>query len=191
MSKFKDNLSNMACLDLYLSSLSTEDYKKIKHKIQPIEQVGPLLSMDIFSGSHFQSLEKGRKRMDLARLLIHDTQKEWQFDHELILKKDYDALILTDANQTIQWVNKGFSKMTGYPANYALGKQPKFLQGAGTKPEIRKSIREKLGRSDIFSEIVVNYRKNKEEYICKITIIPLLNSSLNLTHFLAIEKEVT
>ncbi len=190
MSKFKDNLSNMACLDLYLSSLSNEDYKKIQHKIQPIEQVSPLLSMDIFSGSHFQSLEKGRKRMDLASLLTHDTEREWQFDHELILNKDYDALVLTDANQTIQWVNKGFSKMTGYPANYALGKQPKFLQGAATKPEIRKSIREKLGRPDIFSETVVNYRKNKEEYICKITIIPLLDSSLNLTHFLAIEKEV-
>ncbi|MFO7719066.1 MAG: PAS domain-containing protein [Gillisia sp.] len=190
MSKFKDNLSNMACLDLYLSSLSHEEYKTIKHKIQPIEQVSPLLSMDIFSGSHFQSLEKGRKRMDLASLLVHDTAMEWQFDHELILNKDYDALVLTDANQTIKWVNKGFSKMTGYPANYALGKQPKFLQGAGTKPETRKSIREKLGKSDIFSEIVVNYRKNKEEYVCEITIIPLLNSRLNLTHFLAIEKEV-
>ena len=190
MSKFKDNLSNMACLDLYLSSLSNEEYKKVLPKIQPIEQVSPLLSMDIFSGSHFQSLEKGRKRMDLASLLIHDTEKEWRFDHELILSKDYDALVLTDANQTIKWVNKGFSKMTGYPANYALGKQPKFLQGAGTKPEIRERIREKLCKTDIFSETVVNYRKNKEEYVCEITIIPLLNSRSNLTHFLAIEKEV-
>ncbi|MFN4762361.1 PAS domain-containing protein [Gillisia sp. Q332] len=190
MSKFKDNLSNMACLDLYLSSLSNEEYRTIKHKIHPNEQVSPLLSMDIFSSSHFQSLEKGRKKMDLASLLIHDTAKEWKFDHELILNKDYDALVLTDANQTIKWVNKGFSKMTGYPANYALGKQPKFLQGAGTKPETRISIREKLELSDVFSEIVVNYRKNKEKYICEITIIPLLNSRSSLTHFLAIEKEV-
>ena len=190
MSKFKDNLSNMACLDLYLSSLSNEEYNKLKHKIQPIDQVSPLLSMDVFSCSHFQSLEKGRKRMDLASLLMHDSDKDWQFNHELILNKDYDALVLTDANQTIKWVNKGFSKMTGYPANYALGKQPKFLQGAGTRPETRKSIREKLGRTDIFSETVVNYRKNKEEYICEITIIPLLNSRFQLTHFLAIEKEV-
>lgn len=190
MSKFKDNLSNMACLDLYLSSLSNEEYKKVQHKIQPIEQVNPLLSMDIFSSSHFRSLEKGRKRMDLASLLIHDIEREWQFDHELILNRDYDALVLTDAHQTIKWVNKGFSKMTGYPSNYALGKQPKFLQGAGTEPEIRKRIREKLGKADIFSETVVNYRKNKEEYICDITIIPLVNRSLKLTHFLAIEKEV-
>ncbi len=190
MSKFKDNLSNMACLDLYLSTLSNEEYSTLKHKIHPIEQVSPLLSMDIFSSSHFQSLEKGRKRMDLASLLIYDTAKEWQFDHDLILNKDYDALVLTDANQTIKWVNKGFSKMTGYPANYALGKQPKFLQGAGTKTETRKNIREKLSQCDVFSETVVNYRKNKEEYICEITIIPLLNRSSSLTHFLAIEKEV-
>lgn len=190
MSKFKDNLSNMACLDIYLSSLSKEEYEKIKHKIEPVEQVSPLLSMDIFADAHFRSLEKGRKRMDLDNLLIHDTGREWQFDHQLILNMDYDALVLTDANQTIKWVNKGFSKMTGYPANYALGKQPKFLQGKGTKPETRKSIREKLGKPEIFSEIVVNYRKNNEEYICEITIIPLFNRTSNLTHFLAIEKEV-
>lgn len=183
-------MANMVCLDLFLSSLSSKEYKKIGTAIQSSVVCTPLLSMDLYSGNFQHSLELVKRKMDLTDLLELEPSLHSSFDHQLILQKAYDALILTDINQNITWVNKGFNKMTGFPSRFALGKSPKFLQGRNTLPETTKRIRQQLGNKKIFSEIVINYRQNKEEYKCEITIIPLFNSKSGLTHYLAIEKEV-
>lgn len=190
MNKFRDNLSNMAGLDLYLYSLDDKEYKRIKHKIRPLSIPSPLLALDFHAGNFHRTLEKAKRKNDLASILNIYPLCNSNLIGELILDKNYDALVLTDHTQIIQWVNKGFSKMTGYTAGYALGKTPKFLQGAETGNESRRRIREQLGKNEVFTEIVVNYRKNKEQYKCEITIVPLFDIKQGSTHFLAIEKEV-
>lgn len=190
MNKTKDKSANMACLDLFLSSLNSEEYQKIEPTIQSSVVCAPLLSMDIYSGNFQHSLELEKRKMDLKELLQLEPELNSSFDHQLILQQAYDALVLTDMNQNITWVNKGFNKMTGYSSSFALGKSPKFLQGEKTIPETTQRIRQQLGNQKTFSEIVINYRKNKEEYKCEITIIPLFDYNQNLTHYLAIEKEV-
>lgn len=190
MKKFKNDLSNMASLDIFLNARHPKEIKEVQKTLEPLGVSSPLLSMDIFLGNFQKSLKSGRKKTDLNYILDLDPIYTSQFDHNLILNKEYDALVLTDSNQQIKWVNKGFSKMTGYTAGYAMGKTPKFLQGEKTRQDVNRRIRQRLGNKEIFSEIVVNYRKNNEEYQCEITIIPLLNQNQNLSHFLAIEKEV-
>ncbi len=190
MKKFKNDLSNMASLDIFLNSRHPKEIQEIQKTLTPVGISSPLLSMDIYLGNFQKNLKAGRKKTDLDSILELDPSYTSQFDHNLILQQEYDALVITDGNQTIKWVNKGFSKMTGYTAGYALGKTPKFLQGEGTKQETNRRIRYKLGNHETFSEIVINYRKNKEEYKCEITIIPLINHNETLTHYLAIEKEV-
>lgn len=180
----------MASLDIFLNERHPDEIKEVQKTLEPVGISSPLLSMDIFLGNFKQALESGRKKTDLNYILDLDPAYTNQFDHELILKKEYDALVLTDVQQNIKWVNKGFTKMTGYTAGYALGKNPKFLQGEGTQQDTNRRISYRLENKEIFSEIVVNYRKNKEEYLCEITIIPLLDNNQHLTHFLAIEKEV-
>ncbi len=190
MKRFKNNLSQMASLDIFLNSRDPKEIKVIQETLEPVGISSPLLSMDLFLSNFQKALESGRKKSDLNYILDLDPVYNAQFDHSLILQKEYDALVLTDVDQTIKWVNKGFSKMTGYTAGYALGKTPKFLQGKKTEQDTNRRIRQRLENTEIFSEVVVNYRKNKEEYLCEITIIPLLNNNKHLTHFLAIEKEV-
>lgn len=190
MKKNKEKIGNMASLDVFLTSLSTEEYKTIEPVIQSTAVCAPLLSMDLYSRNFHHSLELGKRKLDLSYLLQLEPELNSSFDHKLILQQYYDALVLTDIDQKITWVNKGFTKMTGYPAGFALGKSPKFLQGINTSTKTTQRIRQQLGNQGIFSEIVINYRKNKEEYKCEITIIPLFNNNQSLTHYLAIEKEV-
>lgn len=183
-------MGNMASLDVFLISLSSKEYKRIESAIQSTAVCAPLLSMDLYSKNFHHSLELEKRRLDLSYLLQLEPDLNSFFDHKLILQQDYDALVLTDTYQNITWVNKGFTKMTGYPAGFALGKSPKFLQGVNTSNETVQRIRQQLGNQGIFSEIVINYRKNQEEYKCEITIIPLFDHNHSLTHYLAIEKEV-
>ncbi len=190
MSNYKDNLSNMMCLDLYLDRIPEKEYEQMRCRIHPLPHSSPLLGLDLYAESFQLEIEMGRRRKDLQDIFAINPQFSRQMDPTMILNSRYDALIITNHLQEIQWVNKGFSKMTGYTAGYARGRTPKFLQGKETLEANRKRIRERLSKKEIFTEIVVNYRKTKEKYKCEITIIPLIDEFQNISHFLAIEKEV-
>jgi PAS domain S-box-containing protein len=190
MSKSSKNLSNMLCLDIYLSSLSEKEQAKISRKIEPIAIPHPLLSGDIYSAYANQLTIEEKKKNDLQALLHFQKKANWAVDLSEILRADYFTLVLTDANQTIQWANKSFTSMTGYPINYAVGRSPRFLQGEKTSEEIKKQIKQKLVLKKPFTETVINYRKNQELYLCKVTFFPLLNQQQEVTHFLALESEM-
>jgi PAS domain S-box-containing protein len=151
----------------------------------------PLLCWDIYSMFLLKKGKDLQKDNDLLLLEILNKKHQWNTDLKALLANSYEALILTDASQKIQWVNKGFTKMTGYSAHHTIGKTTVFLQGPNTNPETRKRIREKLMERVTFTETVVNYRKNKEEYLCEVTITPLLNSKNELTHYIALENQLS
>ena len=103
-------------------------------------------------------------------------------------KNDYEALIITDKNQNIIWVNDGFSKMTGYPKKEALNKTPKFLQGEKTSAETKKKIWQNILLDKPFKEVIINYKKDQTPYKCEVKILPLYNKQT--THYIAFERKI-
>ncbi|MDN3595502.1 PAS domain-containing protein [Zunongwangia endophytica] len=175
---------NLSSLDLFLSNKDAEG------KNLPIQQLHPLTSLDVFANHSDRIRDRARKKIELASLVSLSKKYSWNTNLDFILDEDYEAILLTKADQTILWTNKGFSAMTGYPANFAKGKKPKFLQGTKTSVATRKKIRNKVSSQTNFSDILLNYRKNGEEYLCKIDIYPIKNNLKEVTHFLALEKEI-
>lgn len=108
----------------------------------------------------------------------------------MVLHEEYDALVLTLADENIVWVNNGFTEMTGYSKNFALGKRPTFLQGAKTSLTVKREIREQLESRHSFSGSIVNYRKNGETYLCQVKIVPIHDSNGVIINFLALEREL-
>ncbi len=186
----KYHLSNMLCLDIYLSSLTNDEYKKIEHKILPSNPKSvPLLSWDIYAEDYYKKLIEGKKTIEKKEVFQLAKKFNWANDLSSdFSKNDYEALIITDINQKIIWVNEGFSKMTGYSKKFAINKTPKFLQGNNTSLETKNRLRNKLLKQEPFKEIIVNYKKDKTPYHCEVKIIPLYNKQT--THFIAFEKQV-
>jgi len=186
----KYNLAKMYALDIYLSNLTNEEYDKIKHKIgnQKSKQM-PLLSWDIYMDGYHNRMTEAKKRIELEKVLAFAKQFNWQNDLEVdFSENDYDALIITDENQKIIWVNDGFSTMTGYSKSFAINKTPRFLQGSNTSLITKARIKSKIKRNKPFKEVIINHRKDKSIYKCEVKIIPLYYKKT--THFLALEKQV-
>ncbi len=178
------------CLDIYLSNLTSEEYKKIKHRIEtPKPNPMPLLSSDVFVNGYQKRMMETKKNMELQQVLSLAKKFNWKNDLNLAFSEnDYEALIITDKHQNIIWVNEGFTAMTGYSKKFAINKTPKFLQGEITSVTTKNIIKEKITKDLPFKGTIVNYRKDKTTYDCEVTIIPLFNK--NTTHFIAFEKQV-
>lgn len=187
----KNNLANMMCLDVYLSSLSKEEYKNIRHRIKPIktESKSPLLSWDVFMEGYHNNMLKVKKEQDFKEVLSFAKKFDWKNDLNLAFSEnDYQALIITDKYQTIIWVNDGFTTMTGYSRKFAVNKTPKFLQGEKTSLRTKNRIKAKLAEDRPFKAIITNYKKDKTTYTCEVKIIPLY--SQDTTHYLAFERKL-
>ena len=119
--------------------------------------------------------------------------KNWKFDLNKIkrfLQNRKNTIVITCEKQKIEWVNKGFTRMTGYTPNEAIGQFPKFLQGSETTIESKVAIRSKLNVKEKYSGKIINYRKNGEKYFCKVGILPVYDNNDSLVNFIAFEHEV-
>lgn len=98
------------------------------------------------------------------------------------------AVIVTDANRSIQWVNPDFTEITGYNQWEVVGRKPgQLLQGPESEPEAVMRIRKGLEAMIPFKDQITNYRKNGEKYQCRLVIYPIFNEQKELTNFIAFE----
>ncbi|MEM6516409.1 MAG: PAS domain-containing protein [Bacteroidota bacterium] len=180
----------MNSLDMYLSSLSIEEYERFKYNIDAWKSEPlPLLSWDVFMEGYDERLLEAKKRTDLEKVNSFAKQFKWQNNLDLTFAvTDFEALIITDKNQKIIWVNEGFTAMTGYPKSYALDKTPRFLQGKSTSLETKARFKSKIQLEKPFTDTIINHRKDNSTYKCEVKIIPLYNEET--THFMALEKQV-
>jgi PAS domain S-box-containing protein len=107
-----------------------------------------------------------------------------------------EAVIITDAGlddpgPSIKYVNPAFTKITGYTAEEVLGKSPAILQGPKTEHPILDELRQNLATSPIFHGETVNYRKDGAELIMEGQIAPIRSEGGEITHFVAIQRDVT
>ncbi|MCS7028375.1 MAG: PAS domain S-box protein [Bacteroidia bacterium] len=110
----------------------------------------------------------------------------------IIAEKTDNAIIITDANGLIIWVNQGFTRISGYTLEEVKGKKPgHILQGKDTDPKTVERIRNKLKEKVSFREEILNYHKNGTPYWIQIHITPVFNEKQELTHFIAFELDIT
>ncbi len=150
----------------------------------------PLLSLDFYL-EHFDKLMNKLKIESDLRILRTVLGKKFSPTIENTIEKEpYDALVLTDANLKIVWVSSGFTNMTGYSKDYALGKNPNFLQGTETSANKKTEIRKHLNKEEGFTTDIINYRRNGEAYLCQIKAMPVYDANHKVVQYLAVEKEL-
>ena len=110
----------------------------------------------------------------------------------LVAARTDNAVILTNAEGGVEWVNAGFVRMTGWSLPETLGRTPgSFLQGQETDPETVRFMGSQIRAGLGFRVEVLNYHKNGSRYWVSIELQPMHDDEGNLTNFMAIESDVT
>jgi len=124
-----------------------------------------------------------------------ESQREHFF--EVALGRISDLVIITNADfqsptgPRIIYVNEAVTQLTGYRPHEVVGQSPKIFQGPKTDRETLDRIRSSLVSGISMREELINYRKDGSEYWIEISIDPILNTSNEITNFVAIERDIT
>lgn len=120
------------------------------------------------------------------------------FSFKEIVENTQDIVIVTEAENIgypigpkIIYVNKAFEELTGYKKDDVLGETPRILQGTLTSEKSKNRIHAALKDNLATTETLLNYDINGRPYWIEMNIIPLKNKYGDVTHFAAIERDIS
>lgn len=110
----------------------------------------------------------------------------------LVARYTDNAVIITDRTGKIEWVNEGFTRISGYTLDEVRGRKPgEFLQGPATDPATVAAISQALRNGESIKVEIVNYTKQGRPYWLALDISPVYDEQHQLTRFIAIESDIT
>ncbi|MFB6297251.1 MAG: PAS domain S-box protein [Salinirussus sp.] len=101
------------------------------------------------------------------------------------------AVMITDREGTIEYVNPVFEAESGYTRAEAVGRTPRILDSGRQDEEFYERMWETILSGEQWEANLVNRRKNGGLYHVNQTISPIANEAGEITHFVAIEADVT
>lgn len=102
-----------------------------------------------------------------------------------------NAIVITDSDANIEWVNPAFTQLTGYSLEEVVGKNPRILNSGVHSWEFFSDLWRTIRSGEPWHGELVNRRKNGDLYIEEMTVTPVLNEEQEITHFVAIKQDVT
>jgi diguanylate cyclase (GGDEF)-like protein/PAS domain S-box-containing protein len=148
--------------------------------------VGALLSLLLAATVYL--LSAGRVRAQaMARSMTADLTRL-----AMVASRTTNAVVITDAERRITWVNEGFTRITGFTAAEVMGQVPgHLLQSERTDPQTVRAMREALEAGRGCQVELLNRGKDGRPYWLDIEIQPLRDEAGVLTGYMAIESDIT
>lgn len=110
----------------------------------------------------------------------------------LVAKRTDNAVVITDSVGRIEWVNEGFTRISGYRKEEVMGKTPgSMLQRLDNMDPSRLYMRACIKAGKGFETELLNYGKGGRSYLVHIECQPLVDRHGTLTGFMAIERDIT
>lgn len=130
-------------------------------------------------------------KLTAQRALLREKEAEAR-KLALVASRTDNAVIVSDSEGRIEWVNDGFVRLTGWTSEEVIGKTPgSFLQGPDTSPATVQMMRDKLRNGEGFRAEVLNYGRDGRKYWISVEVQPILNEAGVLTNYMAVESDVT
>lgn len=145
-----------------------------------IDFLSPLLSTiaQLFNLLHIRR-EQYRNQQEIARL-------------SEVAKRTSNSVIISNADDVIEWVNDGFERLTGYSRQEAVGKRPgQLLRGPKTDPAVIERIERALSRGEGFEEEAIHYNRDNQPYWVHIRCDALHDEEGRLSGFIDIQSDLT
>jgi PAS domain S-box-containing protein len=103
----------------------------------------------------------------------------------------HDAVVITDVDGRIQFVNWAFEEITGYSQAEALGENPRILKSGRHPDELYADMWRTITSGRVWQGEMTNKRKDGALYEAQLTISPMRDAAGKIEQFVAIQRDVT
>ncbi|MFK7978608.1 MAG: response regulator [Saprospiraceae bacterium] len=168
----------------YFVPITKNEYLLLRRKLPftpiQIKELKPLL---LFLGNTYHNLNEKGKREKVEKELVRLS---------LVASQSTNGVIITDIHGRFEWINAGFTKISGWSLDEVRGKKPgEILQGEQTNPATIKKMRDAIKNGEGFDVEILNYNKSGTPYWIQIICNPLIDQNGAHTGFMAIESDVS
>jgi diguanylate cyclase (GGDEF)-like protein/PAS domain S-box-containing protein len=101
------------------------------------------------------------------------------------------AIMITDTDGHIEYVNEAFLAYSGYSREELLGQTPRLLRSGRTRGEVYRDLWQTLSAGSNWRGELINRRKSGREYWEQMAISPLRDEFGAISHFIAVREDVT
>lgn len=123
---------------------------------------------------------------------VGSRQQEEQLNlFRLAVREAGHAVLITNNDGTIEYVNPAFEAQSGYTKEEAIGSTPRILKSGKHDQAFYEQLWDTILSGEKWTADLVNRRKNGSLYFVDLSIAPIRNAENEITHFVAIESEIT
>ncbi len=133
---------------------------------------------------------------NLIVLAIRDTTLKNDTELEIrklsiAVEQSANTILITDVNGTIEYVNKAFTKITGYSFEEAINQNPRILKSGKMDNTFYKELWLTISSGNQWEGEFLNRKKNGELYWENSTITPVKSKEGEIVRYIAIKEDIT
>ncbi len=141
-------------------------------------------------------LEDPRGRLTGRVIVLRDITAQVEAEAQLrtlsrAVEQSGSIIIITNTRGEIEYVNPAFTAVTGYTAAEALHQNPRLLRSGESPPEVYEELWRRLTSGREWRGEFHNRKKNGQLYWAQAVISPVLDAEGNITHFVAVQDDIT
>ena len=107
------------------------------------------------------------------------------------VRQSPEAIVITDTQARIEFVNEAFVAHTGYSRDEAIGQNPRILKSGKTPPEAFAEMWAALARGEAWRGEFFNQRKDGSVFVELATVAPIRQADGSISHYVAVKEDVT
>jgi diguanylate cyclase (GGDEF)-like protein/PAS domain S-box-containing protein len=191
-----DEQGNLMAVEDYPVNVVKSTRKKVVNKVLGVVGGSSKEISWFMANAYFEGHDDDKNFIVVTLTDISDAKQQISF-HDVV-ENTQDMVVITDAKNIkhpegpkIIYVNKAFEILTGYSSSEIIGETPRILQGNLTDPKAKQRIYSALERHEEVTETLLNYDVRGRPYWVEMNIIPLKNKFDEVTHFAAIQRDVS
>ncbi len=132
----------------------------------------------------------------LRVIAIRNLSEKKQVEQEIkklsiAVEQSANTVVITNTDGIIEYVNKAFTKTTGYKPDEVIGKHTKILKSGKMTNEFYMNLWKTISSGNQWEGEFLNKKKNGKLYWENATITPVKNNEEKIIRYIAIKEDIT